>query len=175
MKKPLESRAFGYICSDSAIARDFIASIRQFFPQHNSIGHVKTQTPPHTQGRSLKGSYWRRAAIIDWRLLLSNLDRLRCRSYHGGLLAFRLADVDTALEERAVFNADTRSGNIATQRTFSTNIHAVSGRNISTNLAQYHDFTRRNAGRNLTVPADSHTVTGQVHAALYFSIDIQRL
>jgi len=97
--------------------------------------------------------------MLPW-VLLTNLDRLRSRSYHGGLLAFRLADIDTALEERAILDADTGCGNIATQRTFSTNIHAVSGRDVSTHLAQNHNFACRNAGRNLTVPAHSHAVTG---------------
>src|SRR3974390_1455307 len=85
--------------------------------------------------------------------------------YCGLLLLFRLlgrlsafADIDAALEKRAVFNRDARRHHITRQRTIAADVHAVAGGQVATYLAEHNDFARINVRRHYTISAYGHPV-----------------
>ena len=84
-----------------------------------------------------------------------------------------LANVDAALEERAVLDADARCGNIAGQSAFRTDVNAIGGCDVALQLAEYHDLARADARIDHAVFADRHTIPGDIDAALDLSIDEQ--
>jgi len=102
---------------------------------------------------------------------LSRGDRCWRRCGRGGGLLVGLADIDAALEECAVFNADTGRGHVAGQGAFGTDVHAVGGGDVAAHLAQDNHFARGDAGGYLAVPPHRHAVAVQVDAALDFTVD----
>ena len=68
---------------------------------------------------------------------------------HGGRLRIGLADVDAALEESAVFNADAGRGHVAGEGAFRADIDAVGGGDIALELAENDDFAGADAGSDL--------------------------
>src|SRR5215469_12489614 len=57
-----------------------------------------------------------------------------------------LADVDTALEEGAVFNRDARRHDIAGQRPVTANVHTIASSEIAAYFSEHHDFARIDIG-----------------------------
>src|ERR1035438_10391931 len=84
---------------------------------------------------------------------------LDCGHRGGGL---RLADIDSALEEGPILNADARRGDISSERAFRANVYAIGGRHVAVNLAHNHDFASadayRHVGVDLTVDTDGDAV-----------------
>ncbi len=76
------------------------------------------------------------------------------------LLGVGFADIDPALEERPILDADARRGHIAAQRSFGANVHAIRGRDIAANFAQHNHLARGYVGPNLAVTAHGHAVAG---------------
>src|SRR5260370_35582648 len=76
-----------------------------------------------------------------------------CRVVYHNRLGIGLADINPALEERAIFDADARRGHVAGEGAFSTNDHAVSGGNVATDLFQHHSFAGSNACAYGAIPA----------------------
>ena len=69
------------------------------------------------------------------------LDRNRLRRLGRlGVRASRLANVDAALEERAILDRDALRDHVAGQRAFAANVHAVAGVDVAAHLAQHHDL-----------------------------------
>ena len=58
----------------------------------------------------------------------------------------RFADVDTALKESAILDADTLRDDIAGQRTFVADIYAIAGIKIAANFTEHDDFTGIDVG-----------------------------
>jgi len=112
-----------------------------------------------------------RSAARKMALGLGWLEHFGCS---GAGLAFRFANVDAALEEGAIFNADAGRGYVAGQGAFSANIDPVGGGDIPANLAQDHNLTGRDAGGHLAVAAHGDAVAGQIDAALDLAVDKQR-
>ena len=81
---------------------------------------------------------------------------------HGGRLRIGLADVDTALEERAIFNADASCGHIAGEGAFRTDVHAVSGIDVALELAENDDLAGADAGRDIAVLAHGDAIAGDL-------------
>jgi hypothetical protein len=92
-----------------------------------------------------------------------------------GGLGFSLANVDAALEESAILDADAGAGHVAGESAVGADIHAIRSRNIAADLAQDDDFARGDAGDHLAVAAHRDAVSGKADAALDFAIDKQRL
>src|SRR4051812_16877241 len=92
----------------------------------------------------------------------------------GSRLLVRFADIDSALEERAVFDADASRGHIAGQGAFGADVHAIAGGDVAPHLAKDHHFARGDAGGHLAVAAHGHAISVQVDAALDFAVDEQR-
>ena len=59
------------------------------------------------------------------------------------------ADVDAALEEGAITNADALCGYIPGQRTFTADVHMIAGIDITAHLAKNHHFTSGDIRRYL--------------------------
>ena len=57
------------------------------------------------------------------------------------MLGFRLANVNAALEEGAVFNADAGGADVAGERTLGADIDAVRGRDVAVHLAHIDSQT----------------------------------
>src|ERR1700681_4512772 len=70
-----------------------------------------------------RGRLWRRNSLVFAVRLL--LRRLRLSAF---------ADVDAALEERAVFNRDARCNHVAGERTIAANVDPVAGRQVPADL-----------------------------------------
>src|ERR1700691_5832915 len=93
----------------------------------------------------------------------------------GGLRAFSfgLLDVDTALEEGAIFNADAGCSHVAGQRAFGANVDTIGGSNIAADLSKHDDFAGVDGGIDLPVAAHREAVAGQVDSAFDFAINIE--
>src|SRR5579875_388584 len=108
--------------------------------------------------------------------LLGDFNRLgRARCHTRRLTAIGLLDIDSALEEGAVLDADARRSNIAVQSAFGANVHAIGGRDVAAHFAENDHFAGGDVSRHLAVAAYRDTVAGKVDAALDFAIDKQRL
>jgi len=88
-------------------------------------------------------------------------------------LGVGLADVDSALEERAILNADTGGSYIAAERAFRADIHTVGRGDIAANLAQNHDFAGSDVGGHLAVTSHGDAIPGKIDAALDLAVDEQ--
>ena len=106
------------------------------------------------------------------RALWLNCDRLWNL---GGLrrFAFGLLDVDAALEEGAIFNADAGGSHVACQGTFGADVDAIGSGDIAADLAQNDDFTGVDGGIDLPIAADREAIAGQVDGAFDFAINIE--
>src|SRR5215469_16012960 len=78
------------------------------------------------------------------------------------LLLSGLANVDTTLEESAVFNADALGYNVTGERTFVADIHAITGGEIAANFPQNDHFAGIDVGRDLSVTSDGHAISWQL-------------
>jgi hypothetical protein len=106
--------------------------------------------------------------------LLGLIDRLEDLRYSGGRgsrFGIGFADVDTALEESAIFNADAGRSYIAGEGAFGANIHAVSSGDIAANLTQNDNLASGDAGGDLAVATHGNAIAVQVDAALDFAVD----
>ena len=103
--------------------------------------------------------------------------RLNCNRLwnFGGLrpFSFGLLDIDAALEERAIFNADAGGSHVAGQGTFGADVDAIGGGDIAADLAEHDDFAGVDGGIDLPIAADSEAVAGQVDGAFDFAINIE--
>ena len=109
-----------------------------------------------------------------WRLVL---DGHRLGNFSGGRrLAFsRFLDVDDALEEGAVFNADAGRGYVAGQGTLGADVDAIGSRDIALDLAEHDDLTGIDRGIDLPVFADGETVARKVDGAFDLAVNIEGL
>src|SRR6202034_1162879 len=71
--------------------------------------------------------------------------------FWGVFALARLTNVDTALEEGAIFNADALRNDIAGQRTFAADVDTVAGIDVAAYLTQHDYFAGRDIGGNLSV------------------------
>jgi len=84
---------------------------------------------------------------------------------------FGFADVDAALEECTVFNADACRGDVAGEGAFAADIDAVGGGDVAADLAEDDDFAGDDVGGDLSVAADGDAVSGQVDGALDLAVN----
>src|SRR5437588_203903 len=68
------------------------------------------------------------------------------------------AGIDAALEERAVFDRNTRSHYIASKRTIAANIYPVACGQISAHFTEHNDFTRIDIGRDHAIAPHGHAI-----------------
>ena len=120
---------------------------------------ILTEKP--TPGRRLRPARRRNRLVFAIRLRLLRLSAL--------------ADVDAALEERAIFNGDARRDHVAGQRPIAANIHAVAGGQIPPDFAQHHNLPRINVGSNHSIAADRHSIAREVDRSLHAPINVERL
>jgi hypothetical protein len=94
---------------------------------------------------------------------------------HGSIFGLaRFADVDSALEERTVFNADALCNYIARQGTLTADIHTVACIDVAAHFAEDDDFSRGDVRRYLAIPAHCHAIARQIDRAFHLAIDVQR-
>src|SRR5208282_2453372 len=84
----------------------------------------------------------------------------------------RLANVDAAFEERAIFYRNPRRHHVAGQRTVTADVHPVARRQISTHLAQHHDLPRADIGGNHSITADGYAITREINRSLHPAVNI---
>jgi len=92
----------------------------------------------------------------------------------GSRLSVCFADIDSALEERAVLDADASCGYVAGQRAFCTDVNAISGRNVALQFAEHDDFASADTGVDYAVLTHRHAITRNVDATLNLAINEQR-
>src|SRR6185369_17152217 len=97
------------------------------------------------------------------------VDRLCVLTFFTGL-----ADIDSALEVRAVFDADALRDDIAGQRTFVADVHAVRSRHVAANLALHNDLAGGHVSSDNAVTSDSNAVARQIDGAFDTAIDVKR-
>src|SRR4051812_11165476 len=90
------------------------------------------------------------------------------------LLLIWLLDVDAALEEGAVFDADALRDHVAGERAFVADVDAVAGVQIATHFADDHDLARHHVRGDNAVASDGHAVSGQVDGAFHAAVDVER-
>jgi len=86
-------------------------------------------------------------------------------------LCFGLADVDSTFEESAIFNADAGSGDVSGECSFGTNIDAVGGGDVPTNLAEHDDFASNDACGDLAIATHGYAIAGEIDAALDLAVN----
>src|SRR5450432_1990256 len=92
------------------------------------------------------------------------------RDRHSGLVfAIRFlsrlsgfADVDSAFEERAVFNRDARRDNVAGKRTVAANIYAIARGQVAANFSKHNDFAGVDVGGDYAVASNGDAVSGKI-------------
>src|SRR5205814_7082197 len=89
-------------------------------------------------------------------------------------LVFGFLEIDAALEERAIFNAQAVRYHITGQSTFCTDVNAVADRHVAVKLSHHDDFLGIDVGGNGSVPSDGHPVIGKIDAALNAAVDVKR-
>src|ERR1017187_8906926 len=105
------------------------------------------------------------------------------RLYKGGLGAWGgsilrvtgFADVDTALEVRAVLDGNARCGLVSGQRAFAADIDAIAGLNIAAHFAQNNHLAGSDIGCDLAITTDGDAVAWKVDCAFDFAVDVERL
>src|SRR6185437_10598950 len=86
-----------------------------------------------------------------------------------------LADIDSAFEERAIFNGDARCNYVAGERAVAADVHTVAGSQVAAHLAENNDLTSINVGGNNPVASNCHAIAGQVDGTFDAAIDVQGL
>ena len=89
------------------------------------------------------------------------------------LVGARLADVDTALEERAVLNGDALGGDIAGERTFAADVDAIAGGDVAAHLAEHDNLAGGDVGGDLTIAAHGDAIARQIDGAFDFAVDVE--
>src|SRR5664280_2766615 len=74
----------------------------------------------------------------------TGLPRGRRSGFLGFAIGFLagLADIDAALEVSAIFNADALGDDVAGERAFAAEVHAVAGGHVAADFAQHHNLAR---------------------------------
>src|SRR5690242_1278336 len=103
-----------------------------------------------------------------------------CRGLDGDwllavLLLSGLANVDAALEEGAIFDADALRHDVAGERAFVADVNAVAGRQVAANFAEHNHFAGVDVRGNLAVAADGHAIARKLDRTFDLAIDVQRL
>src|SRR5436309_14029955 len=84
-----------------------------------------------------------------------------------------LADIDSALEERAVFNGDARGHYIPGQRAVAANVDTVAGGKITANFSEHNDFPGVDIGCDHAIAAHSYAISRQVNRAFDPAINVK--
>ena len=93
---------------------------------------------------------------------------------NNGRLGIGLADVDSALEEGAILDADASRRYVAGESTLGANVDAVSGVDVALELSKHDDFTSADAGGHLAVLTHRDAIAGDGDAAFDLSVDKER-
>ncbi len=96
----------------------------------------------------------------------------RRRSWRGSL-GFGLLDVDAALEQGAVFDADTRRDDVADQLGILADINFIGGDHVALHLAEDDDFPGSDVGLDAAVRPDGDLVVLRFDGAFDVSIDVK--
>src|SRR6266496_401156 len=105
--------------------------------------------------------------------------RLRSRGASLDFLLFAvhflacLADIDSALEEGAIFNRDSGCHDVAGQGTVAADVHAVAGSQVALHFSEHDDFAGIDVGRDYAVAPDGDAVASQVDGAFYASVNVK--
>src|SRR5579864_1089785 len=101
----------------------------------------------------------------------------RCRLFFAVRLLTRLlaslADVNSALEERAVFNRDARGHDIACERTVAANINSITGGQVAADFAEHDNLARVDVGGDHAVAPNRDAVPGKVNRAFHAPVNVQ--
>jgi hypothetical protein len=95
-------------------------------------------------------------------------------NHHAIFTLPQFADVNAALEEGAIANADALCGHIPGQRTFTADVHTVAGIDIAAHFAKNHHFPGSDIRRHLGIPANRDPAVRRVDRTLDVAFDIQR-
>jgi len=86
----------------------------------------------------------------------------------------RFTDVNSTLEERAVFNRNSRRDDIAGERTIAANIHAIASGQVAANFAEDNDLAGIDIGGDNAVASNGDAISGQIDRAFHAAINIER-
>src|SRR5712672_2516952 len=96
-----------------------------------------------------------------------------CVLIGGSVVRFGGVDLDATLELGAVFNADTRRGNVADHRAIALDVDTVASVHIAHHFSVNDNFARVNLRSELRRGSDGESVAAQGDGSIYFSIDLQ--
>src|SRR5579863_6443978 len=92
-----------------------------------------------------------------------------------GLRLSAFADVNAALEIRAVFYGNAGGDNVAGERAVAADIHAVAGGQIAAHFAQHDDFAGVDVGGDHAVAANGDAIAGKIDGTFDPAVNIKRL
>src|SRR5215472_3773440 len=95
--------------------------------------------------------------------------------FRSFVLLGRLANINSALEECAIFYADTVGNYISRERTVAANIHAITDIEIAAKVAHDHNLARGDSRLYFPLSSDGHTMGGRADRPFYPPIDIKGL
>src|SRR5271165_600458 len=90
------------------------------------------------------------------------------------LFLARLADVDSALEERSIFDRDPLRDHVAGQGAVCADVYPVRGVDVALHLAEHHHFPGLDVSVDLPIAPDGHPVAVKCDRALDLAIDVKR-
>src|SRR5258705_10067700 len=96
-----------------------------------------------------------------------------CALIGGSVVRFGGVDLDATFELGAVFNADTRCGNVADHGAIALDVYAVTGVHIADHFSVNDNFARMNLRSELRRGSDGESVAAQRDGSIHFSIDLQ--
>src|SRR5712671_7483828 len=96
-----------------------------------------------------------------------------CVLIGGSVVRFGGVDLDTTLELRAVFNADTCRGNVAHHGAIALDVDTVASVHIADHFSVDDNFARVNLRSELRRGSNGKSVAAQRDGSVYFSIDLQ--
>ena len=88
------------------------------------------------------------------------------------LFAF-VADLDSALERGAIFDADAHGGDVAVHRAFGSDVNAIAALDVASYFAHDHNFAGLDAGIDFAVAADSDSAFRHGDLAFDASVDVE--
>ena len=90
------------------------------------------------------------------------------------IFLFGVAHLDTALEDRAFFDAEAMRDHIAREHAFAADVKPVRALDVALHLAHDDQFFGGDARRDVSVAADSDAVVGKVNRAFDASVNENR-
>ena len=101
--------------------------------------------------------------------------RQACLRHSASARLAGFANVDSALEECAIFNGDARGHDITGRGPVTADIDTIARGQITANFSEHHDFACIDVRGNYAVASDCDAIAGKVDRTFDAAVDVKRL